>query len=63
MNRNYLKLDPIRSKYELSSVHISSIIVSENELLSSVRSLSSSSYVQVENSAGEANIGDENLCN
>ena len=36
------------------------MIVSENELLSSVRSLSSSSHVLVENSASEGSIVDKN---
>ncbi|CAF2991799.1 unnamed protein product [Rotaria sp. Silwood2] len=63
-----MKLDEIWSKHELLLAHISSIVASENELLSSVRSSSSSSsssQVQVENSPspGEVNIANTNLCN
>ncbi|CAF4512893.1 unnamed protein product, partial [Rotaria sp. Silwood2] len=54
--KSQLKLDEIWSKHELLLAHISSIVASENELLSSVRSSSSSSHIQAENSPGEVNI-------
>ena len=45
--------------YKLSSAHTSSIIVSKNELLSLVRSLSSS-HAQVENFGSEVSFVNKN---